>query len=125
MDATFAYALAMQAPAGIFEGLVTLGWSEALRLPKSICADDAGAMTAAAGAAGCRIVPVGRPALPWWPCPFAPEAPIGGLGARLAQAWRWRMRRWPVLVPRADVAADAQALYRRWCARADALAWVP
>jgi len=121
MGATFAYALAMQAPAGTFEGLITLGWSEALRLPKPICAGDAGAMTAAAGAAGYRIVPVGRLALPWWPRPFAPEAAIDGLGARLAQAWRWLMRLWPALAPRADAAADAQALYRRWRARADAL----
>ena len=57
--ATFAYALAAQAPAGTFAGLVTLGWDAAFRLPKEFCAGDAGAMTRA-DAGAYRVEPVAQ-----------------------------------------------------------------
>lgn len=117
--ASFAYAVAMQAPAGTFEGLVTLGWRSALHLPKPICAGDTGAMTRADGAAGYRIMPVARPALPWWPRPFANGATIDGLGAPLARLRRWLGALWPPLAQRPPPVA-AQDLYRDWRARQDA-----
>jgi type IV secretory pathway VirJ component len=86
--ATFAYAMTAQAPAGTFEGLITLGWDAALRFPKAFCAGDAGAMTAAAANGGFRVVPVKRLPLSWLPRPFATGARIIGLGSILASAWR-------------------------------------
>ncbi|MFO1507025.1 MAG: AcvB/VirJ family lysyl-phosphatidylglycerol hydrolase [Lysobacterales bacterium] len=68
--ATFAYAVAAQAPAGTFAGLVTLGWDDGFALPESLCAGDAGTMTAAAGKSW-RVTPVARLPLRWQPCPFA------------------------------------------------------
>jgi type IV secretory pathway VirJ component len=76
--ATFAYALVAEAPAGTFAGLVTLGWDDAFRLPKALCAGDAGPMTAADGGA-FRIVPVDRLPATWMPKPFAPGARASGL----------------------------------------------
>jgi type IV secretory pathway VirJ component len=76
--ATFAYALVAQAPAGTFAGLVTLGWDESFRLPKALCAGDAGATTAVDGSA-FRVVPVAHLPAAWMPKPFAPGARAGGL----------------------------------------------
>jgi len=73
--ATFAYALAAQAPAGTFAGLITLGWDDAFRLPKEFCPGDAGAMTKADGT-GTRVEPVAKLPLEWMPLPFAPGARI-------------------------------------------------
>ncbi|MFI4970434.1 MAG: AcvB/VirJ family lysyl-phosphatidylglycerol hydrolase [Lysobacterales bacterium] len=84
--ATFAYALAAQAPAGTFEGLLTLGWDASLRFTKSFCAGDAGAMTVAANG-GFRVAPVAKMPLTWWPQPFAPGARVDGLGVPLTNAW--------------------------------------
>ena len=108
--ATFAYALAAQAPAGTFEGLVTLGWDAAWRFPRSWCAGDAGAMTAPADG-GFRVVPApkGVP-LAWWPRPFARGARIDGLGALLARAWRCA----GALLPPLAAAAPASSLAADW-----------
>ena len=43
--ATFAYAIDAQAPKGTFAALITLGYDFAFRLPKPICAGDAGKIT--------------------------------------------------------------------------------
>jgi len=85
--ATFAYAMAAQAPAGTFEGLITLGWDSTLRFPKVFCPGDAGAMTAPTEKGAFRIVPVAKFPLPWLPQPFAKDARLSGLGALLARAW--------------------------------------
>ena len=119
--ATFAWAMTVQAPAGTFEGLVTLGWSAALRLPKAICPGDAGAMTAADGAAGFRVVPVAKTPLTWWPRPLAPDARVDGLGAQLAAAWRVATLFWPPSASR-DAAGDIGVAYARWRHRQDAAA---
>ena len=76
--ATFAYAVDAQAPKGTFAGLITLGWDFSLRLPKPLCAGDAGKPTAPDGAGKFHIVPV--PQLPnaWLPQPFAPGARYTG-----------------------------------------------
>jgi type IV secretory pathway VirJ component len=108
--ATFAYALAAQAPAGTFEGLLTLGWDAALRFPKAWCAGDAGAMTAKA-ADGFRVVPAPRGLpLAWWPRPFADGARVDGLGALLARPWRWA----GLLLPPLRAAGAAAGLASDW-----------
>lgn len=119
--ATFAYAMTAQAPAGTFEGLVTLGWNEALRFPKAICPGDAGAMTAPDGAGAFRVAPVARMPLVWWPRPFAPGARNDGFGAQLAVAWRIAGLLWPPFASR-DAGADMGWAYARWRARQDAAA---
>jgi type IV secretory pathway VirJ component len=116
--ATFAYAMSAQAPAGTFEGLVTLGWDAALRLPKAICPGDAGAMTAAA-AGGWRVVPVKALPLPWWPQPFAAGVHIDGLGAALARGWSVAGALFAPLAADAPGAGLAHT-WTRWRARADA-----
>ncbi|NCT66884.1 MAG: virulence factor family protein [Rhodanobacteraceae bacterium] len=116
--ATFAYAMTAQAPAGTFEGLVTLGWDAALRLPKAICPGDAGAMTAAA-AGGWRVVPVAHLPLPWWPQPFAAGACIDGLGAALARGWSIAGALFAPLAADAP-GADLAHTWARWRQRADA-----
>lgn len=68
--AVFAYAIATQAPSGTFSGLMTLGWDYAWRLPKPICAGDAGAMTQTDGDRGFRVVPVATMPLSWSPQPW-------------------------------------------------------
>ncbi|MGA9335235.1 MAG: AcvB/VirJ family lysyl-phosphatidylglycerol hydrolase, partial [Rudaea sp.] len=72
--AAFAYAIDAQAPQGTFAGLITLGYDFSLRLPKPLCAGDAGRMTAATGQGTFRIVPVRRLPNAWLPQPFAPGA---------------------------------------------------
>jgi type IV secretory pathway VirJ component len=94
--ATFAYAMSAQAPAGTFEGLITLGWDASLRFSKVFCAGDAGQMTVADGD-GFRVEPVAKFPLPWRPLPFARGARIDGVGAALASAWRFVGQLWPAL----------------------------
>jgi len=123
--APFAYALAAQAPAGTFAGLVTLGWDDAFRLPKEFCPGDAGAMTKADGARA-RVDPVAKLPLEWIPLPFAPGARAGraisdarlvadasGLAPLLAQSAnlattfdRWRTREDSARVALPDDVAD-------------------
>jgi type IV secretory pathway VirJ component len=117
--ATFAYALAAQAPAGTFEGLLTLGWDSGLRLPKPFCAGDAGAMTTAAGNDEFRVMPVAKQPVVWWPQPFAAGARIDGLGAQLATAWRMSGALLPPLAVR-EPGHDLGLAYARWRQREDA-----
>jgi type IV secretory pathway VirJ component len=118
--ATFAYALAAQAPAGTFDGLVTLGWDASLRFPKAFCPGDAGAMTAAASGGGFRVVPVAKLPSPWRPQPFAAGARIDGLGAPLAAAWHALGALLPPLAARAP-AQDLGRTYAQWRRREDAV----
>lgn len=118
--ATFAYAMTAQAPAGTFEGIVSLGWNAALRFPRAICAGDAGAMTAADGAT-FRVVPATKMPLVWWPRPFAPGARIDGVGAKFAVAWRAAGLIWPPFASRGAV-NDIGLAYAQWRARQDASA---
>lgn len=82
--ASLAYAVVAQAPAGTFDGLLTLGYEFALRLPQPLCAGDAGQASVADGARGYRFVPVPQLAAPWLARPFAPGTRIDGLGAAMA-----------------------------------------
>lgn len=117
--ATFAYALAAQAPAGTFEGLLTLGWDSALRFSKNICAGDAGALTAAADN-GFRVVPVARKLpLRWLAQPFANGARIDGLGAVLATTWR-ALGALPPPLAAPDAGSGIARTYARWRQREDA-----
>lgn len=115
--ATFAYAMVAQAPAGTFEGLITLGWDGSLRFSKVFCAGDAGAMTVADGN-DFRVEPARLP-VPWLPQPFARGARIDGIGAALASAWRFAGVLWPALAEPAAGAGLART-YDRWRARQDA-----
>lgn len=119
--ATFAYALAAQAPAGTFEGLLTLGWDARLRLEKNFCSGDAGAMTAPAQGGGFRVVPVAALPLRWLPQPFAAGARNEGLGVPLAAAWDVLGA---LLAPPAEPAAGSVLgrTYARWREREDASA---
>lgn len=118
--ATFAYALAAQAPAGTFEGLITLGWDAALRFPKAFCAGDAGAMTAPVPDRAYRVVPVAKLPLTWLPRPFAPQAHVDGLGSSLKSVWQMLDVLWPTTARTPD--ADLGAAYASWRQREDAAA---
>jgi len=72
--ASFAYAVAAQAPKGTFAGLITLGWDFSLRLPKPICKGDAGKATQTDDRGGYRIAPVASLPNAWLPLPFATGA---------------------------------------------------
>jgi len=79
--ATFAYAIDAQAPKGTFAALVTLGYDFAFRLPKPVCAGDAGKITAldksptaTAGEESWRVIPVKALPNSWLPFPFALQA---------------------------------------------------
>lgn len=87
--AALAYAVAAQAPAGTFDGLATLGYDFELRLPRALCAGDAGLASAADGAGDFRIVPVARLDTPWLARPYAPGTHINGLGAQFAALGHW------------------------------------
>ncbi|MEO7062865.1 MAG: AcvB/VirJ family lysyl-phosphatidylglycerol hydrolase [Dokdonella sp.] len=117
--ATFAYALAAQAPAGTFDGLITLGWDASLRFPKAFCAGDAGTPTVAAANGGFRVVPVAKLPLRWLPRPFATQARITDLGGILENAWNTLAL---VLAPSASAGAgtDVGLAYQRWRQREDA-----
>ncbi|HET8941611.1 MAG TPA: AcvB/VirJ family lysyl-phosphatidylglycerol hydrolase [Rudaea sp.] len=84
--ATFAYAVDAQAPKGTFAGLITLGFDVSLRLPKPLCAGDAGKMTAATGTGAFRIVPVEHLPNAWLPKPFAPGARFNAAATAIV-AW--------------------------------------
>ena len=116
--APFAYALSAQAPKGTFAGLVTLGWDSAFRLPKEFCPGDAGAMTAADGAAW-RVVPVASLPLDWMPKPFAPGAKLHGLlaDARVGAASMGAL--FPPLAV-GEAGADLGATFARWRRHEDA-----
>lgn len=81
--ASFAYAVAAQAPAGTFSGLVTLGWDSGFRSQRPICAGDAGVLTAAESTKNWRIVPVKKLPLAWLPQPYAPGARVTGVLAKI------------------------------------------
>lgn len=117
--AVFAYALAAQAPAGTFEGLLTLGWDAGVRYARSFCAGDAGAMTAPAHGGGQRVVPVKALPLRWLPQPFASGARIDGIGALLASAWRAVGTLLPPLA-NVDAGHAIAHTYARWRTREDA-----
>ena len=111
--ATLAYAIDAQAPKGTFAALITLGYDHSFRLPKPICAGDAGKTTVVAGEGSYRIIPVKALPNPWLPFPFAlqgrrnaalspleqwlksfelravgiPEAPVPGAGLVAAVDW--------------------------------------
>lgn len=84
--ATFAYAVDAQAPKGTFAGLITLGFDVSLRLPKPLCAGDAGKITAATGTGAFRIVPVEHLPNAWLPRPFAPGARFNAAATAMV-AW--------------------------------------
>jgi type IV secretory pathway VirJ component len=112
--APFAYALAAQAPAGTFAGLITLGWDDAFRLPKEFCPGDAGAMTKAEGT-GARVEPVAKLPLDWMPLPFAPGARNGrAIGDVLLVAEASGVS--PLVARSSDLAAT----FDRWRKREDA-----
>jgi type IV secretory pathway VirJ component len=69
--ATFAYAIDAQAPKGTFAALVTLGYDFAFRLPKPVCAGDAGKITELAGEQSWHVIPVKALPNSWLPFPFA------------------------------------------------------
>ena len=111
--ATLAYAIDAQAPKGTFAALITLGYDYSFRLPKAICAGDAGKVTEPAGEESHRVIPVKALPNPWLPFPFAlqgrrnatlsaseqllktfelravgiPEAPVPGAGLVAAIDW--------------------------------------
>ncbi len=88
--ANFAYAVAAQAPAGTFSGLVMLGFDHQFRLAKSLCPGDAGAMTAVTNNGDYRIVPVKQLPSAWLPLPFAHGARVSGILAWMRSLrWDW------------------------------------
>ncbi|HSE11609.1 MAG TPA: AcvB/VirJ family lysyl-phosphatidylglycerol hydrolase [Rudaea sp.] len=103
--ATFAYAIDAQAPKGTFAALITLGYDFSFRLPKPICAGDAGKVTAAAGRSpsapeamdgqegrvedSYRVIPVKVLPNPWLPFPFALQ---GRRNATLSTLELWLKR---------------------------------
>ncbi len=109
--ASLAYAIAAQAPAGTFDGLVTLGYDFGLRLRQPLCAGDAGEASAADGSRGFRVVPVVKLGNPWLPRPFAPGARIDGLGLDIAALRGWLS---PVARPAGAGPAALAGTLQRW-----------
>jgi type IV secretory pathway VirJ component len=62
---SLAYAVAAQAPSGIFSGLLTLGFSPDLELAKPLCKGEGVHFQRSASGKAMRLLPVGRLALPW------------------------------------------------------------
>jgi type IV secretory pathway VirJ component len=112
--APFTYALAAQAPAGTFAGLITLGWDDAFRLPKEFCPGDAGAMTKADGASA-RVEPVAKLPLEWMALPFAP----GARGGRVIADARV-VADASGLSPLVAQSSNVAAIFDRWRRREDA-----
>ncbi|HEY6942675.1 AcvB/VirJ family lysyl-phosphatidylglycerol hydrolase [Dokdonella sp.] len=118
--ATFAYALAAQAPLGTFEGLLTLGWDDAVRFPKAFCAGDAGAMTRTSAAGDWQVQPVERLPLRWSAHPFAAGARLDVAPVPLATAWDWLRACAPSAFGVADPARELGTAWRRWRRSEDA-----
>ncbi len=76
--ADVAYAVAAQAPAGTFAGLVTLGYDFDWRLARPLCAGDAGPVAAAEAGRGYRITPARGFAVDWLPLSSAADGPLTG-----------------------------------------------
>lgn len=114
--ATFAYAMAVQAPAGTFAGVVTLGWDHDMRLSEAICAGDAGTATIGDRKTGFRIEPVSTLPTPWLPRPFAPGAHSNGLTQAIARLLRVATLALPVLA-QASPATDLGDAYADWNTR--------
>lgn len=115
--ATFAYAMAAQAPAGTFAGVFTLGWDHDMRLSEAICAGDAGTATVGDHKTGFRIEPMRAMPTPWLPRPFAPGARSNGLTHALAGLLRVVTLTLPALA-QASPAADIGDAYADWNTRA-------
>ena len=80
--ATFAYAVDAQAPKGTFAALATLGWDFSFRLPKPLCAGDAGKVSVPAEEGAFRIAPVRTLPNSWLPLPrVAHDASSANLAA--------------------------------------------
>ncbi len=77
--ASFAYAIDAQAPKGTFAALVTLGFDFSFRLPKPLCAGDAGKVTAPNDDGTFSLKPVRSLPNPWLPLVLA-AAPGQTLG---------------------------------------------
>ena len=84
--ATLAYAIDAQAPKGTFAALITLGYDFGLRLPKPVCAGDAGKITEMAGEESWRVIPVKALPNAWLPFPFALQA-RRNTTLSIAEAW--------------------------------------
>ena len=82
--ATFAYAVDAQAPKGTFSALATLGWDFAFRLPKPLCAGDAGKVSVVADDGTFRIAPVRTLPNAWLPLPAVASAPAASAASALA-----------------------------------------
>jgi type IV secretory pathway VirJ component len=63
--ASLAYAVAAQAPAGIFAGVLTLGFSPDLELAKPLCKGEGVHFKRSADGKVMRLLPVGRLSFPW------------------------------------------------------------
>lgn len=113
--AALGYAIAAQAPAGTFEGLVTLGYDFDLRLRSALCPGDAGQASAADGARGFRIAPVVKLPAPWLARPYAPGTRINGLGMQLAALdhWATSLHARPAATPAAALVDTLQRWNRR------------
>jgi type IV secretory pathway VirJ component len=111
--ANFAYAVAAQAPAGTFSGLITLGWDWDFRLAESICPGDAGAVTVEAGKPGYLVGIV--PELPavWMPRPFAVGSAMRGASPLLARFVSAIEAFMPLFAP-ATAEADIDRAYEAW-----------
>jgi type IV secretory pathway VirJ component len=111
--ATFAYAMTAQAPAGTFEGLLTLGWDAGLRFAKPFCPGDAGGMTIATEKGRFRVAPLPKFPLPWVAQPFAPGARAGEFGGHLMQIVRMLGALLPLPTPD-DAGAAFARTYAAW-----------
>ncbi|MDC8013619.1 AcvB/VirJ family lysyl-phosphatidylglycerol hydrolase [Tahibacter soli] len=119
--ATFAYAVAAQAPAGTFASLVTLGYDFEFRLQQPLCPGDAGTASADAGHRHYRVVPVPHLPTPWLPQPFAPGTRVNGLPQKLMQVAPFLAHRHVERAPPAALVASLERWQRREARRAKPL----
>lgn len=108
--ATFAYAVAAQAPSGTFAGLITLSGDPALRLHKPMCPGDAGAMTSNA-ASGVRIVAVKQFPMTWSARP--PASTLSVVTANVANS----TSELPVQRAFSDPSGDLSSAFDDWTAQ--------